>query len=1009
MRLLDIPSRASFRRQIILAFVVGFFVLIAAFSTYVVWTESRNLHRDTVNETTSMAQSLAAGALPWVLAGDVAGLQEAVHAFRTSPEFVYAMVISPSGQVLAHSDASKVGLFLSDEQSRALFNGPPGTRVMEDSASIIDVAAPIEVDRQRVGWARIGSHNKGNAAILRHMIWNNVLFLALSTMLSLLAAILIADRLGRRIGSLIEVAEGVQAGNFARRVSVHDGTDEIAKLGNSLNKMLDVLSQNEQDLRVASLYTRSLIEASLDPLVTISPEGKITDVNEATENITGMSRTELIGTDFSNYFTEPDKARQGYQEVFLKGSVTDYPLALRHRDGHVTDVLYNASVYRKGAGNVLGVFAAARDVTERKKAELEREQYFKFFNASTDLMGIADPHGAFKKVNPAFMNVLGYSEEEILAKPFIEFVHPDDRQRTLDEIARELKLGFTLDFENRYVCKDGSLRWLSWRANVDEGLTYATGRDVTERKKVEDALVASEKEFHLLAEAMPQIVWIARGDGWHTYFNRQWVDYTGLTLEEGYGHGWNKPFHPDDQQRAWDAWQSAVNSHGTYSLECRLRRFDGTYRWWLIRGVPVLDESGDIAKWFGTCTDIDDLKAAEQRIRESERKFRTLTDTSPLAIYMSSGIEQKAEYINPRFTELFGYTLEEVPSVAEWWPRAYPDEAYRNQVSEEWQRKVERAIQASSSIEPMEVVVTCKDGSKKNISWGYISTGVQNWAFGLDLTERKRAEEEVHRLNAELEERVKERTAELESFSYSVSHDLRVPLRAVDGFSRILLEEYHEKLDDEGKRLVGVVRDNTARMARLIDDILAFSRLGRKEMASQQVDMQALAGDVAAELASSWAERDVKLEIGALPPAYGDAAMLRQVWVNLLSNAIKFTRTKPAARIVVGGHTENEDTIYCVRDNGVGFDMQYAGKLFGVFQRLHDAEEFEGTGAGLAIVKRIITRHSGRVWAESKVDEGAAFYFTLPAREESQGPAKAEEIAPAPAGNQEPAKEKEHG
>lgn len=286
------------------------------------------------------------------------------------------------------------------------------------------------------------------------------------------------------------------------------GTD--GKVAGLLFSLLNVTEQTlaVQKIQAASEYARSLIEASLDPLVTINAEGKITDVNASTEKATGRIRAELIGTDFSDYFTEPDRAHAGYQQAFSQGYVTDYPLSLRHREGHVMDVLYNASVYRNEAGVVLGIFAAARDITARK--------------------------------------------------------------------------------------------------------------------------------------------------------------------------------------------------------------------------------------------------LAEGKIKESEKKFRALTDTSPLAIYMSSGIEQQAEYLNPTFTRLFGYTLEEVPSVAEWWPRAYPDEQYRKQVSEAWQRKVEQAIKTNSGIEPMEVVVTCKDGSKKNISWGYISTGLQNWAFGLDLTERKRAEAALHRLNRTL-------------------------------------------------------------------------------------------------------------------------------------------------------------------------------------------------------------------------------------------------------------------
>jgi signal transduction histidine kinase len=242
----------------------------------------------------------------------------------------------------------------------------------------------------------------------------------------------------------------------------------------------------------------------------------------------------------------------------------------------------------------------------------------------------------------------------------------------------------------------------------------------------------------------------------------------------------------------------------------------------------------------------------------------------------------------------------------------------------------------------------------------------------------------------DLEQRVRERTAqleaankELEAFSYSVSHDLRAPLRAIDGFSRIILEDYVDRLDDEGKRFLNIIRGNTQKMGELIDDLLVFSRLGRQEVRASDIDMGKLAMAASEEIKLAVPERKVQFTIKTLSPAQGDKAMIRQVIANLLSNAVKFTRPKENAIIEVGGSKEGDETVYYVKDNGVGFDMQYAHKLFGVFQRLHSAEEFEGTGVGLAIVQRIIHRHGGRVWAVGKVDEGATFYFTLP-RERSE-------------------------
>ncbi|WP_050478047.1 ATP-binding protein [Herbaspirillum rhizosphaerae] len=256
-----------------------------------------------------------------------------------------------------------------------------------------------------------------------------------------------------------------------------------------------------------------------------------------------------------------------------------------------------------------------------------------------------------------------------------------------------------------------------------------------------------------------------------------------------------------------------------------------------------------------------------------------------------------------------------------------------------------------------------------------------NRALKLEILARSKLEETNRELNRELKrnnEKLETSNKELESFSYSVSHDLRAPLRAIDGFARMLEEDIADQLDEEGKRKLDVIRNNTRNMGRLIDELLEFSRLGRKELSFGHLDMSALAQAAFTE-ATNLAVNDTTLSLGELPAARGDITLIKQVWFNLVSNAFKFSAKREQAHIAIRGAEENGVLTYTISDNGAGFDMRYYNKLFGVFQRLHRVSEFEGTGVGLAIVHRIVTRHGGRIWAEGVVGEGATFHFTLPA------------------------------
>jgi PAS domain S-box-containing protein len=376
----------------------------------------------------------------------------------------------------------------------------------------------------------------------------------------------------------------------------------------------------------------------------------------------------------------------------------------------------------------------------------------------------------------------------------------------------------------------------------------------------------------------------------------------------------------------------------------------------------------------------DEIGNLDRRVHEMaealDRAQRDLDQffTVSLEMLCIAGFDGFFKRLNPVWETILGYSNEELRS-RPFIEFVHPDD--RERTTAEAQRLGEGFATVS-----FENRYRCADGSYRWLLWNAAALPESQLIFAAatDITERKEFEHTLHEHNAALEVA----NHDLESFSYTVSHDLRAPLRAVDGYARILAEEYAGTLDQEGLRFLTVIRSEARRMGTLIDDLLSFSRLGRQSLSASSINLRPLAEEVMREIQTTRPDRTIHFISADLPPALADRATIRQVLVNLLSNAAKYAKPDGEIRLELGGERDGQHNIYWVRDNGIGFDMRYAEKVFGVFQRLHADSQFEGTGVGLAIVERIIARHGGRVWVEAEPGKGATFFFSLPASDSPQ-------------------------
>lgn len=636
-------------------------------------------------------------------------------------------------------------------------------------------------------------------------------------------------------------------------------------------------------------------------------------------SVTGKAREEVVGKGLFDVFPDTsERARttgKGELQTSLETVVTnkapDSTGVIRYDlkdDEGVLQVRYWQATHYPliKNGEVKAVLQSTADVTKL----VESNEELKLANIKLDEAKKAGLIGSWSwdiKANlvtadKGLATLFGVPEEEALQglplDVFLKSIHKSDRERVTGEIEDTLENGDGFECEYRTVDTSGHVRWVIARGRVERDVSGEPVQfpgvmiDISSRKEAEAKIRKSEERLRFMADSMPQLVWITRPDGYHEYYNKQWYEFTGTEPGTTDGEGWNDLFHEDDRARAWEVWQHSLETGEMYEIKYRLYHAPSKmYRWVIGRALPYRNESGEIEKWYGTCTDVDDS------INELEMR-----------------------------------------------------KALEAQLKEERNRLEAHVAERTSQLR------LTNEGLRKEVN------------------KRKRAEGKLRKSTEELQRS----NSELEEFAYVSSHDLQEPLRKIQAFSDLVLDEYGDKVGD-GEMYLTRIKASANRMSSLIEDLLAFSRVTTKPSVTQPIDLGETIEHVLLDLQARIEREGGKVTVdGEMPIVNADATHMRQLFQNILSNALKFHKPgeSPEVNIAVGV----SENMHCIKimDNGIGIDEKYKEKVFAVFQRLNTRQAYEGTGIGLAVCKKIVDRYGGTIDIESQLGVGTTFTICLP-------------------------------
>ncbi len=747
----------------------------------------------------------------------------------------------------------------------------------------------------------------------------------------------------------------------------------------------DVTERTEAQelLRNQKLHLSRVLDSLFIFVGVMSLDGVLLEVNRAPLEAAGIEASDVIGKLFagSHWWSYSSKAQQRIAEAIEKarhGEMSRFDIETQLKAGELITVDFMISPLHDEAGEIRFLVPSAVPIQERKSAEeaLRRseERYLLAEWATNDGLWDWNPITDYCYFSPRFKALLGFADHEMENTGSAVFakLHPESDPVLAEAIRLHFEERHPYDVEARLRLKDGSYRWFRTRGKAvrdSEGnVVRMVGAmsDIQHRKEAEARASDQEEQWRRMVDSIEQLAWIAEANGFITWYNQRWYEYTGKTLEEMQGWGWQSVHDPKYLPSVMERWAASIQTGQVLDMEFPIRGKDGVYRPFLTRVMPVRNSSGEVVRWFGTNTNVEGLRREQDLLKQSEVKFRELAETLPEQVWAADA-QGKMTYWNPQLYAYTGYSpgqgLDD-----KWISIMHPDDAehlfedWRTSISTARHHEYEARVRRYDGVyrwflhraEPV------RDENGNILRWLGTST---------DIHERKLMEQALRRSNEDLEQ-----------FAYAASHDLQEPLRTVAIFSQLLARKYGGQTE-EAARFAGNIVNGTSRMDSLLRGILEYSRVGDSIEGAASCNTEVVLGAALHNLQEAIIESEAVITYDSLPIVSCPETHVLQLFQNLVGNSIKYRSTRPL-KVQIYAAKQGHFYQFSVTDNGIGMKREYTKQIFGMFKRLH-REEYPGIGVGLAICKRIVERSGGRIWAESQLDVGTTFLFTLPASDDS--------------------------